>query len=286
MGRLQQTKENVMWAIKRSILVGIILVVGIVLYFGGPAQAQSITKLSPETVAEFDAYVKDGESLLQKRVEGARPFLWADDVPERRITLKRGDILVEGLPETPSIEGGLLHVWLGAMFVPEATGPEVLAVLQDYDRHQEWYPEPIESKLLSQDGDVYRGYLKLRKKKVLTVVLSTEHEAHYSQVSDNRWYMRSYSTKIAEVENPGEPEEKELPVGEDHGYLWRLNAYWFIEEAEDGVFVECVSVSLSRQIPFGLGWAIKPFVTSMPHESLEGTLQATRVAVKQTHQEQ
>jgi hypothetical protein len=172
------------------------------------------------------------------------------------------------------------------MFVPGATGPEVLAVLQDYNRHQEWYPEPIESKLLSQDGDVYRGYLKLRRKKVITVVLSTEHEAHYSQVSDNRWYGRSYSTKIAEVDNAGKPNEKELPVGEDHGFLWRLYAYWFIEEAEDGVFVESLSVSLSRQIPFGLGWVVKPFVTSLPRESLEGMLQATRVAVKQIQQKQ
>ncbi len=272
--------------IRCSVLVGIILAVGIVLYMGGPVQAQGIIKLSPETIAEFDAYVKDGERLLQKRVDGERPFLWTDDVPEQRITLRRGDILIEGLPETPKITGGLLHVWAGAMFVPEATGPEVLAVLQDYDRHQEWYPEPIESKLLSRDGDVYRGYLKLRRKKVITVVLSTEHEAEYSQVSGGRWYGRSYSTKIAEVDNAGEPKEKELPVGEDHGFLWRLYAYWFIEETEDGVFVESVSVSLSRQIPFGLGWVVKPFVTSLPRESLEGMLQATRVAVKKNQQEQ
>jgi hypothetical protein len=272
--------------IRHSVLAGTILIVGIVLYIGEAVQAQGITKLRPETVTAFDAYVKDSERLLQKRIDGERPFLWTDDVPERKITLRRGDILIEGLPETPSIEGGLLHVWSGAMFVPGATGPEVLAVLQDYNHHQEWYPEPIESKLLSQDGDVYRGYLKLRRKKVLTVVLSTEHEAHYSQVSDNRWYMRSYSTKIAEVENAGKPNEKELPVGEDHGFLWRLYAYWFIEEAEDGVFVECVSVSLSRRIPFALGWVVKPFVTSLPRESLEGMLQATRVAVKQTQHEQ
>ncbi len=271
---------------KRPMMAGIILAILLVLCLGEPAQAQGITKLTPETVAQFDAYIKDGERLLQRRIDGDRPFLWADDLPERRLTLRRGDILVEGLPETPDIEGGLLHVWLGAMFIPEATGPEVLAVLQDYDRHQEWYPEPVESKLLSQDGDVYRGYLKLRRKKVITVVLSTEHEAHYSQVSDNRWYGRSYSTKIAEVKDWDTPKEKELPVGEDHGFLWRLYAYWFIEEAEDGVFVESVSVSLSRRIPFGLGWIVKPFVTSLPRESLEGMLQATRVAVKGLQQGQ
>ena len=96
--------------------------------------------------------MKDGERLLQKRIDGERPFLWADDVPGAKTDAKeRGTFLIEGLPETPTIEGGLLHVWLGAMFIPEAKGPEVLAVLQDYERHQEWYPEVAESKLLSQE---------------------------------------------------------------------------------------------------------------------------------------
>ncbi len=103
-----------------------------------------------------------------------------------------------------------------------------------------------------------------------------------SPISDKRWEGKSYSTKIAEVENPDTPKEKELPVGEDRGFLWRLYAYWRLEEAEDGVFVESLSVSLSRRIPFGLGWVVKPFVTSLPRESLEGMLQATRVAVKGT----
>ena len=166
------------------------------------------------------------------------------------------------------------------MFIPETTGPEVLKVLQDYDRHQEWYPEVVESSLLSSESDVLKGYQRLRKTKVLTVVLNTEHEARYRQVSERRWVGQSYSTKIAEVEEPDSSEPKELPVGEDRGFLWRLYAYWRLEEAEDGVFVESASISLSRQIPFGLGWIVKPFVTSMPRESLEGMLQATRMAVK------
>jgi hypothetical protein len=74
---------------KRSIL-GILLVVGILLYVGGTIQAQGITQLSPETVAEFEAYVKDAEGLLQKRIDGELPFLSIDEVPERRIALRKG----------------------------------------------------------------------------------------------------------------------------------------------------------------------------------------------------
>ncbi len=128
-----------------------------ILATGGLARAQGIVKLKPETIAEFDAYVKDAERVMNKRVNGERPFLWTDDIPERRVTLRRGEILIEGLPETPEIEGGLLHVWLGAMFVPETTGPEVLKVLQDYDRHHEWYPEVTDSRLLSSDSGVFKG---------------------------------------------------------------------------------------------------------------------------------
>ena len=244
------------------------------------AVAQPRVKLSTETAAAFDSYVKDAELVLKKRLDGELPFLWMDEDPERRPELRDGRILIENLGTKSEIKGGLLHVWLGAAFFPDATGPQILGVLQDYDRHQDWYPEVVKSKLLGRDGEILRGYQRLLKKKVLTAVLNTEHEARYRQLSEHRWAGSSVSTKIAEVENAGQPGEKELPVGDDSGFLWRLNVYWSIEEAEGGVFVECLAISLSRQIPWGLSWVVKPFVTSLPREALEGTLEATRLAVK------
>ena len=245
------------------------------------AAAQPRVKLSAETAAAFDSYVKDADVVLKKRLDGELSFLWMDEDPERRPKVRDGRILIENLGmKSEKIKGGLLHVWLGAAFFPDATGPQILGVLQDYDRHQDWYPEVVKSKLLGRDGEILRGYQRLLKKKVLTAVLNTEHQARYRQISEQRWAGESLSTKIAEVEKAGEPGEKELPVGDDSGFLWRLNVYWSIEETEGGAVVECLTISLSRQIPFGLGWLIKPFVTSLPRESLEGTLQATRLAVK------
>ena len=43
-----------------------------------------------------------------------------------------------------------------------------------------------------------------------------------------------------------------------------------------GTFVQFETVSLSRDIPFGLGWVIGPFVTSVPKESLLFTLETLR----------
>ena len=87
---------------------------------------------------------------------------------------------------------------------------------------------------------------------------------------------RIASTRIAEVENAGTPEEREKPVGHDGGYLWRLNTYWRLLTRDGGVYIQCESVSLTRGIPLGLGWIVGPFVTSIPRESLTFTLETTR----------
>ena len=93
---------------------------------------------------------------------------------------------------------------------------------------------------------------------MLTVVLNTEHEASYYRLSDERWHGRSYSTRIAELKDADKTKEQELPVGEDRGFLWRLYAYWRVEEVDDSVFAECQAISLSRRIPWVLGWLIRP----------------------------
>ena len=86
-------------------------------------------------------------------------------------------------------------------------------------------------------------------------------------------------TSPSEIVSPGEPTEMELPAGEDHGFLWRLHSYWRFQETPEGVYIEADVVGLSRGVPFGLGWLIKPISRSLPRHSLESTLRATREAV-------
>ena len=81
---------------------------------------------------------------------------------------------------------------------------------------------------------------------------------------------------------PDEAAERALPPGDDHGFLWRLNSYWRFAETREGVYVQCEAVSLTRDIPTGLGWLVGPFVESIPKESLSFTLQSTRAAVFDT----
>ena len=70
-----------------------------------------------------------------------------------------------------------------------------------------------------------------------------------------------------------------LPPGEGSGFLWAMNSYWRMEERDGGVYVECEAVTLSRDVPFGLGAMINPILQSFAEDSLKKTLDAKRVAV-------
>jgi hypothetical protein len=154
-----------------------------------------------------------------------------------------------------------------------------MAGVRNYDNHKNLYrPEVIDSRTLSQQGDNFKIHLRLLKKKILTVVLNTEHDVRYFPLDKTRVHSRSYSTRIQEVDDPGKPAERQLPVGNDHGFLWRLNSYWRFQERDGGVYVECEAISLTRGVPTGFGWLITPIVRDLPRESLTNTLGATRQA--------
>ena len=60
------------------------------------------------------------------------------------------------------------------------TVEQALALVQDYDNHKNIYkPEVMESKLISHDGNDFKIFLRLLKKKIITVVLDTDHDVHY-----------------------------------------------------------------------------------------------------------
>ena len=162
-----------------------------------------------------------------------------------------------------------------------STVQNVLAVIQNYDNHKNVYkPEVIESRLIGRTDNEFQIYLRLLKKKVITVVLDTDHDVHYRPLNYGRWVCRSYTTRIAEVENAGRSDERVSKPDSGYGFLWRLYSYWRFDKHDDGVVVECRAISLTRDVPFGLGWAIEPIIQKLPKESLIKTLEATRQALQ------
>ena len=247
------------------------------------ASSARAAELKPGTVAAFDRYVR----LSEARMNGSAPFLWIDALPEterraRLETMRRGQLTIERLQTRDAgkeveIPDGLVHHWLGTVFVPDVTVGQAVALLQDYNRHAEIYrPNVARSKLLARDGDLFRVYLRFYMKKVIAVTVNSEHEARFIRPAPDRAESRIYSTRIAEVENAGTPQEREKPVGHDGGYLWRLYTYWRFLERDGGTYVQCEAITLTRGIPMGFGWLVGPFVTSIPRESLTFTLETTR----------
>jgi len=237
-------------------------------------------ELKQKTLDAFKKYVAAAEAGMQLRVQGDKPFLLVDGQPEKRKQVLAGQVPIEQVKELPKLDipDGMIHDWDGTVFIP-ASPEAILAVLRDYDHHKDIYPEVIDSKTIESSPDKVIGYLRLKKKKVITVVLDTRHDVFYKKLSDGRWYIHSYSTKINEISDFGEKDQKILPAGEGQGYLWELYAYWFLEPVDGGTIAECRAISLTRDIPFLFSWIIKPFVTALPRESLTQTLVSTRDAV-------
>jgi hypothetical protein len=230
------------------------------------------------------------EARNAEELKRGNNLLWIDSLPDSQraaayAELKRGDVKMKKLETRENGEpircpGGMIHHWVGLIFIPGAKLDQVLGILEDYDRHSAYYTPDVErSKLESRDGDHFRVFLRFRRHKVITVVLNTEHDVQYYRDSPERAHSRSSAVRIAEVENPGESDEREKTPGDDGGFLWRMETWWRMEERNGGVYVQSEVASLTRNIPTGLGWLIGPFVTSIPRESLTFTLEATRKAV-------
>ncbi|MBM3772493.1 MAG: hypothetical protein FJW27_14645 [Acidimicrobiia bacterium] len=248
--------------------------------------------LKPATEAAFERYARATERRIAAEVAAPATFLSVSTKPDRDCqrtfdALNRGEIVVEPLRSTDAgraidIPGGLVHHWLGTTFLPDVCVCDAVMLLQDYNRHGEIYRPRIErSELLSQNGDRFTFFLRFFMKKVITVVINSEHQAEYVRLTPERVHSRVVSTRIAEVEHPGAPDEREKPVGRDGGYLWRLNTYWRFLERDGGTYLQFESISLTRRIPVGLGWVVGPFINSLPRESLEYTLQTTRDVLTQ-----
>lgn len=235
----------------------------------------------PEVTRAFEEHVRGVESRISRQLQGDNGFLWAT-TPERRQKIRESPVVCEPAVRNGEIKlpHGLIHDWVGAVFIPNAGVDDVLSLIQDYDNHKNIYkPEVIDSKTLERRGDDFKVRMRVLKKKVITVVLETEHEAHYYRLAPDWCRSESHSTRIAEIENYGEPDERERPAGQDRGFLWRLNSYWAIRERDRGAYVECEAVSLTRGVPAALRWLIDPIVRSLARDSLVNTLHGTRAAV-------
>ena len=172
-----------------------------------------------------------------------------------------------------TVPGALVHHWRGDIFIPGITVRQLPVDLQSHVPEQE---DVLRSSILERGPDRMRVYIRLQRRKLVTVTYNTEHVVTFFRFGAARAASVSTATRIAEVSDPDTPGERELSPGEDRGFLWRLNAYWRYEEVAGGVMAECESISLSRDVPSLLRYLVMPLVESTARESMERTLSTLR----------
>ena len=230
---------------------------------------------------EFDAYARNVEHELSLRWHGQQPLLSVEDSSEQRNKVLHGELVIRpGVPDNPhQLFDGLVHDWVGDVFMADSTVEKVLHVLQDFDYHSHIYPDVTRSRTLTHQVNHVTGYWRLEEKKqIIPVVLDAVDDAYYEPIAPGKWICRAYAKDIVEVKDAGTPQETRLAAGRGNGFLWRLYGYWSLEAVNGGVLAECRTLSLSRSIPAGLGWAVRPFIKSFPRDALLSTLRSTREA--------
>jgi len=249
--------------------------------FLGPILAPA-AHLSQSADSAFRSYIATVEARLRQQHEDPDRCvaLLSGDREQARNAMVR-DVLAGSVRTEPlnagrrETGGALLHHWRAAAFVPDAGTKDMIRVLRDYENLPRYYaPEVVSARRVSGDAVAVR----FKRRMAITVVLDAEFRTQ-SGLSGVCGYQTSRSTHIWEVDNAGSAEERRRVEGEDDGFLWRLNSYWSFVNWGRGVLIECEAVSLTRDVPAGLGWIISPLIDSVPRESIEFTMTATRNAL-------
>ena len=246
-----------------------------------PACAANLKK---ETAKVWDDYVEAANTRARGYGSAGHHFLWADEAPERAAQVQRGEIVVAAVgPEVPKqVPSGLIHHWIGAVFIAKTTLDRALPVLRDYGRYKDFYqPGVIASKPLVLGGAEDRFSLLLAGKSPFRKsTFEGDYRSSQVQVDAQRRYTVAQTTRIQEIAEYGTPNQRILPEDEGTGLIWRLFSVTRFEERDGGVYVEIEAIVLSRDIPASLSWLVKPIVRRVAKASLATTLQQTREAVR------
>ena len=244
-------------------------------------------ELRAETLKTWDAYVHAANLQMGLRLQGT--FLWVDEVPDRLLRVREGEILVSSIDQQnpKPVASGLIHDWIGAAFIPDTKLEDVLSAVRDYGDYKEFYkPTVVDSKSLGADRACDKYSMRVvNKETVAETALDMEYETCYFQINERRWYSITHTTRVQEIRHYGQPGEQILPLDQGNGYVWRLHSITRFEARDGGTYVEVEAIALSRDIPVALRWVVNPIVRRVSRNSMVVSLQQTKAAVHSTEAE-
>jgi len=235
-----------------------------------------------DTLRAWDDYIRAVNSNIAERTNGSKPFLWVDDSAEIQRRVQHNEVVVTS-HDPHKVPQGLIHHWIGAMFVPNTTLDQVMTVLKSYDRYNELY-KPLITKVLvlERDGDnVKLTVVAVQKAFSVTAAVETDDEVKIVRPDPNRVLITSNAVRVQEIADYGQPSEHPFAEARRPGYVWRAVVVQRLEQRDGGVYVEFETVSLSRGIPLEVRWLIKPLTDNLPRKLMLDMLNDTRTAVQQ-----
>jgi hypothetical protein len=247
-----------------------------------PVECKAAT-LQSATVAAWEDYLRIADANLQSRISSGGNFLWTFENAARAAKVRGGEIVVAPAPgENPKkVPGGLIHHWMGAVFLPDVKLQNILDVTSDYDHYKEFYrPSVVESKTIDRTGSDDRfSMLLMNKAFFLKNALDTDYRSTNVRLDDRRVYSVSKTTRVQEIDDYGRPGEHRIPEGEGGGYIWKLYSVARFEQRDNGVYLEFEAIALSRDVPAALRFIVDPIVRRVSRNSLLISLQQTEQAV-------
>ncbi len=241
-------------------------------------------ELNQEALLAWENYVASVKVRMQGRFKGQSPFLWLDEDPMRRQRLNSGEIVISPVGNTHPlpVPHGLIHHWIGAVFIPGATIQDLSAVVGDYGRYGEIYrPTLIKAELLDSTGDEQKfSILWVQRVLLVTAAFYTELDSNYFALNSRRGYMTFSTTRVQQIEDYREKDERRLAPDEGSGYLWRLVSFARFEERDGGLYLELEVIGLSKDLPGSLRLLLKPVIDRVPRQALTVKLDQTRQAIR------
>jgi hypothetical protein len=241
----------------------------------------------PRALAGWMAYVDATEARIRGELDSPGGFLVSDFTADRedvRRQIAQGAVVVERMTTVGGdgreigVSGATLQHWRGAVLLRGLRLEPLLDALQHPPPHGPFPPDVLTMRVEHQQADRFDLFMRISRTSIVSVTYDTENRVEYRYFGPKRVSCRSVATRITELEDVGSAAERPLPAVDDHGYLWRMNAYWRYEQTRDGVIVELESLTLSRSIPFAVRFAVDPIVNRLARESVDRTLRGIRDA--------
>jgi hypothetical protein len=239
--------------------------------------------LEPATLQAFETYV----AQFQRNV--AAPYaqsgkLWIDSDSHNN-AFAAGKTVVEPRENT-DIAGGSIHHFSGVIRIAGGSIADVRHIMQDYPNYPKYFKPDVGkgSGLLEPDSspadEHYTSHISLIQS-TLWVAVSYDcvYDPHYRLYDPHRWASESAAASVKEWRDPKDASHGYYPEGDDHGFLWRTNTFWFVRESNGGVDVELDSMTLSRPIPTGFAW----WGSKRTHDAVDKMLRDMKLAVEALH---